>query len=266
MPEIVVRNQPVREIVVRNQPVREIALRNQPMPEVVVRNQPSREKAVRNQPVREIALRNQPMPEMVVRNQPMPEVAINREPLRKFAPISVKLEETNKEGLDKFLRVAFEEELDVERLRQGPPVDQSSIFDAYYGSNEHRDHVWTDHLVYKFDPDADTEKVIEEEFIYKRQLERMYRLDYIDDDPEDHFYLKKISDQMGYGLFARHTIPVGTIIGQYTGELISMQEYDKRLKKVRKEGGRNYFFATCLNRVIDAGAMGNHTRFINHGC
>ena len=59
---------------------------------------------------------------------------------------------------------------------------------------------------------------------------------------------------------------LGTIIGQYTGELISMQEYDKRLKKVRKEGGRNYFFATCLNRVIDAGAMGNHTRFINHGC
>ena len=34
----------------------------------------------------------------------------------------------------------------------------------------------------------------------------------------------------------------------------------------RLKGLTNYCFGTCTSMIIDAGPMGNHTRFINHSC
>ena len=51
------------------------------------------------------------------------------------------------------------------------------------------------------------------------------------------------------------------IVGEYTGELITMEEYRERVKIVKLLGASNYFFNTCTNMVVDATAMGNHTRF-----
>jgi len=56
-----------------------------------------------------------------------------------------------------------------------------------------------------------------------------------------------------------------TVIGEYTGELISREEFEKRQKELKKTGASNYFFSTYSSMTIDAGAMGNHTRFLNHG-
>ena len=57
-----------------------------------------------------------------------------------------------------------------------------------------------------------------------------------------------------------------TIIGEYTCELISMEECYERWNEM-EQSTTNYLFHTCCeNMMIDAGAMGNHTRFINHGC
>ena len=55
-----------------------------------------------------------------------------------------------------------------------------------------------------------------------------------------------------------------SIIGEYTGELVSTKERNKRWREYKE--ATNYDFTTCTNFTIDAGAMGNHTRFINHSC
>ena len=45
-----------------------------------------------------------------------------------------------------------------------------------------------------------------------------------------------------------------------------MEEYSKRNFIRKAVGGSNYFFNTCMKMVIDATAIGNHTRFVNHNC
>ena len=55
-----------------------------------------------------------------------------------------------------------------------------------------------------------------------------------------------------------------SIIGEYTGELILKDEWYKRWHEYKE--ATNYYYSTCTNFTIDAGAMGNHTRFINHSC
>ena len=53
-----------------------------------------------------------------------------------------------------------------------------------------------------------------------------------------------------------------TVIGEYTGELITTKEYSVKVSIIAGTGASNYFFNTCMNNlVIDATAMGNHTRF-----
>ena len=48
--------------------------------------------------------------------------------------------------------------------------------------------------------------------------------------------------------------------------MITGEEYKKRSKLNIKEDLSDYFYATCTSMKIDAGPMGNHTRFINHDC
>ena len=58
----------------------------------------------------------------------------------------------------------------------------------------------------------------------------------------------------------------GSVIGEYTGELISHEELEYRWQQYKKLKISNYFFTTASNMTIDGGPMGNHTRFINHSC
>ena len=56
------------------------------------------------------------------------------------------------------------------------------------------------------------------------------------------------------------------MIGEYAGELITDDEWDRRATNYTLAGVTNFFFGTCTSMTIDASAMGNHTRFINHNC
>jgi len=84
--------------------------------------------------------------------------------------------------------------------------------------------------------------------------------------PKNIFRLKKAKD-FGYGLFAKCFIAKGTVIGEYTGELITNEEASRRNSIYRMHKMSNYFFDTRKpGLTIDAGPMGNQTRFINHSC
>lgn len=67
--------------------------------------------------------------------------------------------------------------------------------------------------------------------------------------------IRYIDETVGYGLFAEETLPMGTIIGEYTGTI-----------KLKSEG--SYIFGYGLfnateHYVLD-GSSGNYTRFVNH--
>merc|ERR1719317_797741 len=85
--------------------------------------------------------------------------------------------------------------------------------------------------------------------------------------PENYFSLKKAGD-FGDGLFAKRFIEDGTVIGEYTGELITREERLRRhFNFYQPAQMSNYVYETRKAGLeVDAGAMGNHTRFINHSC
>ncbi len=72
----------------------------------------------------------------------------------------------------------------------------------------------------------------------------------------DKLYLKKISEQVGWGVFARTNLVAGEIIGEYAGVVHSHKTggtYTMAYQKIQDQ---------ALN--IDARFMGNITRFVNH--
>jgi SET domain-containing protein len=70
----------------------------------------------------------------------------------------------------------------------------------------------------------------------------------------------------GKGVFARRKIPAGTRIVEYTGEIVDWDETCRRTAE--KNGPINHTFFFTLNNglLIDGGAGGNESRFINHSC
>lgn len=62
----------------------------------------------------------------------------------------------------------------------------------------------------------------------------------------------------GLGLFASQEIKKGTSIIEYTGEIITRAEADRR--------GNKYLFETSSNRVIDGSGRDNIARYANHAC
>jgi SET domain-containing protein len=73
--------------------------------------------------------------------------------------------------------------------------------------------------------------------------------------------VRKVSEAVGFGVFANQRIPKGTFLGNYVGEVIP---YDA-------VGNNNYLFGMVpevedfhSGLVVDAHKYGNHTRFINH--
>ncbi len=64
-------------------------------------------------------------------------------------------------------------------------------------------------------------------------------------------------------------IPAGTRIIEYTGELISEVEGERRYPSVEgrdEEPEHTYLLTLDEHRVIDANIGGNEARFINHSC
>jgi SET domain-containing protein len=77
------------------------------------------------------------------------------------------------------------------------------------------------------------------------------------------------SPRHGKGVFARHRIGAGTRVIEYTGELISEAEGERRYPTLAggvEEAEHTYLLTLDDERVIDANVGGNAARFINHSC
>ena len=70
----------------------------------------------------------------------------------------------------------------------------------------------------------------------------------------------------GRGAFATRRIRKGERIIEYTGERISNAEADKRYDDERMRRHHTYLFTLTQRTVVDGGAGGNESRFINHSC
>lgn len=70
----------------------------------------------------------------------------------------------------------------------------------------------------------------------------------------------------GRGVFARALIPAGARIVEYTGELITEAEADRRYDDRRMDRHHTFLFALSDGRCIDGAVGGNEARYINHSC
>lgn len=69
----------------------------------------------------------------------------------------------------------------------------------------------------------------------------------------------------GLGVVANEDIPAGKFIGEYQGEVISKETFEKRRKMYR--GEKHFYFMTLTGKlVIDASRKSQFTRFVNHCC
>jgi len=77
------------------------------------------------------------------------------------------------------------------------------------------------------------------------------------------------SPRHGRGVYATARIPAGTRIIEYTGELISEAEGERRYPTPpdgNEDPEHTYLLTLDAERVIDANVGGNAARFINHSC
>lgn len=70
----------------------------------------------------------------------------------------------------------------------------------------------------------------------------------------------------GRGAFATRRIRKGERIIEYTGERISNAEADRRYDDERMRRHHTYLFTLTQRTVVDGGAGGNQSRWINHSC
>ena len=75
---------------------------------------------------------------------------------------------------------------------------------------------------------------------------------------ETHSGLKIKRSNSGLGLFAVESIKKGEFVIEYTGEVISNKEANRR--------GGKYLFETNKDRYIDGKGRKNIARYINHSC
>lgn len=70
----------------------------------------------------------------------------------------------------------------------------------------------------------------------------------------------------GKGMFAAEDIACGALIIEYTGDVISVEEMERRQKAVYQQHPHSYFLNLDSSEVIDATVRGNESRFLNHSC
>lgn len=69
----------------------------------------------------------------------------------------------------------------------------------------------------------------------------------------------------GRGVYAAQDIPAGTRIFEYTGELITREEENRRETENDKTGV-TYIYQLNEHESIDGSRGGNDSRFVNHSC
>lgn len=75
------------------------------------------------------------------------------------------------------------------------------------------------------------------------------------------------TEKKGFGLRAVESIPVGTFLLEYVGEVLDPKEFRRRAKDYAKDKNLHYYFmALKSDAIIDATMKGNLSRFINHSC
>ncbi|KAG4068848.1 hypothetical protein HA402_004996 [Bradysia odoriphaga] len=81
----------------------------------------------------------------------------------------------------------------------------------------------------------------------------------------------KTHDGRGWGIKALERIPKGRFIVEYVGEIITVEEAERRLA-LKENSHLTYLFdlsyeiGTSCNYVVDGEKFGNMSRFINHSC
>jgi hypothetical protein len=70
----------------------------------------------------------------------------------------------------------------------------------------------------------------------------------------------------GRGAWATRRIRRGTWIIEYTGEVISNEEADRRYDDEAMDQHHTFLFVRDAHTCIDAAVGGNEARFINHSC
>ena len=85
-------------------------------------------------------------------------------------------------------------------------------------------------------------------------------------DSENKYFVLRSSPIQGRGAFATRPIRRGTRIIEYTGEVISHDEADKRYDDGTMGRHHTFLFSVSSRKVIDAAVGGNEARFINHSC
>jgi hypothetical protein len=73
------------------------------------------------------------------------------------------------------------------------------------------------------------------------------------------------TETRGYGLRLKDSIRAGTIVAEYTGEVIRQEECESRMADML-ESDDFYFASLSGGLVLDASAMGSEARFSNHSC
>lgn len=74
------------------------------------------------------------------------------------------------------------------------------------------------------------------------------------------------TEKKGCGLFSVRTYNPGSLVVEYTGEVIDLDEVEHRLNTFYKDVENYYFLGLEGNYVIDAGQKGSVARFANHSC
>ena len=80
------------------------------------------------------------------------------------------------------------------------------------------------------------------------------------------YFALRDSAIQGRGAFALRPIRRGTRIIEYTGEVISPEEADRRYDDGSMGRHHTFLFSVSGKKVIDAAVGGNDARFINHSC
>ena len=85
-------------------------------------------------------------------------------------------------------------------------------------------------------------------------------------NPPNPYLVLRRSRIHGRGVYARQDIKKGTRLIQYTGEVISNAEADRRYDDESMSNHHTFLFILNSRWCVDAARGGNISRFINHKC
>lgn len=79
-------------------------------------------------------------------------------------------------------------------------------------------------------------------------------------------FIVQQSEIHGHGAYATELIKEGTVISEYTGNIVPPEQANSVLSSIEDEPDHTFSFMREDGSVIDAANGGNDSRFINHSC